>query len=108
MHRPLANPRAVFEKHIRGRAVLYLDTNAWSDLSEAKTPDAVAARQQLADAHARDVLVCPVAFCTITELLKRQPNADSVAQAQLMDSFSNGVSYRATRYIRDLVHANFY
>lgn len=102
MRRSLAEPRKIYEERVRGRAVLYLDTNAWSDLSEAKTTDAEVARDLIKTAHAGARIVCPVSFSTITELLKRDVNPDSLAQAALMDLLSDGISYRATRHVRDL------
>lgn len=97
----MTTPQEVYASRVEGRKVVYLDTNAWSDITEGQTDDARAARELAVDARSRDLAIFPLAFPTINELLNREINSDSVAQADMMDQLSNGVSFRGLAHIRD-------
>src|SRR5205085_1838895 len=88
------DPKIIYAERVAGRRTIYLDTNAWSDLSERRTTDAKRAYGAAFAAHSRGLTVFPLAFATITEVLKREVNADSEAQVKLMDELSRGVSLR--------------
>jgi hypothetical protein len=102
VHRYVAVPSTIYANRVQGKTAIYLDTNVWSDLSEEATDDARVARQLLLDAHWRGAVVCPLAFPTITELLKRAINADSMRQGDLMDVLSGGVTFRGPAHIREV------
>lgn len=84
------------------RAIIYLDTNAWSDLSERKTAKAEEANARALDAHAKGRAIFPLSHSTIAEFLKRDVNDDSREQAYLMDQLSDSVTLRNGQHIRDL------
>src|ERR1043165_2149449 len=84
-----------------GNVAIYLDTNAWSDLTEGTTSDAQNALSLARAARSRAIAIFPLGFATITELLKREINADSIVQAELMDILSAGVAFRGTPRIAD-------
>jgi hypothetical protein len=100
--RSVASPERIFAERVAGKTVIYLDTNAWSDLSEAKTRDAGIARDLALQACSAGVAIFPLSTATITELLRRDINADSMAQAELMDTLSCGVAFRGHSHVRDL------
>lgn len=102
IRRAVATPEQVFGKRVCGRKVIYLDTNAWSDLAEVKTDDARFARDLALKAVEARLAIFPVSFSTITELLRRDVNPDSIAQAELMDTLSDGVAFRGNPHVRDL------
>ena len=82
IRRAVATPEQVFDERVCGRKVIYLDTNAWSDLAEAKTDDARFARALALKAVEARLAIFPVAFSTITELLRRDVNPDSIAASR--------------------------
>jgi hypothetical protein len=82
--------------------VIYLDTNAWSDLTERATDAARRAYDAAGALHNAGVTVFPLAYATITELLKREVNEDSTSQAEVMDVLSRGVCLRGDPHVRDL------
>ena len=102
MFRFTVDPKIIYAERIKGRHVIYLDTNAWSDLSERRTDAATRAYAATVRAHAEGLTVFPLSYATITELLKRDVNADSLRQADLMDILSRGVSLRGDPHVRDL------
>ena len=102
MFRFTVDPRIIYAERVKGRHAIYLDTNAWSDLSERRTDAATRAHAAAARAHADGATVFPLSYATITELIKRDINADSLAQADLMDVLSRGVTLRGDPHVRDL------
>jgi len=102
MRRQIVDPKRVYAEHVFGRCSVYLDTNAWSDLSETRTDAARAAYDLALTAQSRGCAVFPLSYPTITELLKRDDNADSRRQTELMDTLSSGVSLRGGTHVRDI------
>lgn len=96
------DPKLIYDERVKGRRSIYLDTNAWSDLSERGSSAAERAYVAAARAHVADLTLFPLAYATITELIKRDVNDDSVRQAELMDFLSRGVSLRGDPHVRDL------
>jgi len=102
MYRPIADPKRVYAERVVGKRTIYLDTNAWSDLSEGRSAVAQTTRDLALRAHMRGLAIFPLSYPTITELLKRQENADSRHQIDLMDTLSSGVTLRGGAHVRDL------
>lgn len=96
------NPRSIFAERVRGRRSIYLDTNAWSDLSEQRSKEAREASAAAQVAHVAGLTVFPLAYATITEMIKRDANPASLRQIDLMDQLSLGVSLRGHLHVRDL------
>lgn len=102
MFRFSVDPKIIYAERIKGRRSIYLDTNAWSDLSERRTDTACRAYDAAAKAVLADTTVFPLAYATIIELLKRDVNDDSSHQADVMDVLSRGVTLRGYPHVRDL------
>jgi hypothetical protein len=100
-YRAVADPAQVYRERVQGNVAIYLDTNAWSDLTEGTTSDAQNALSLARAARSRAIAIFPLGFATITELLKREINADSIVQAELMDILSAGVAFRGNTRIAD-------
>jgi hypothetical protein len=102
MERLAATPRKVFSERVGERVTIYLDTNAWSDLSEGRTDDAREALKLALRAHSRGLAIFPLACATVTEVLKREVNVASRHQSDVMDALSSGVILRNDAPVRDL------
>src|SRR5947207_4812335 len=99
---PVGTPSEVYHAHIRGRRVLYLDHNIWIDFADRKTSLADEVLDLARLAVNAGLLVCPVSYPALTELLKQGKNVSSTRQAHVMDALSCGVSMRAERHVIDL------
>lgn len=98
----IADPRAVFDDHVKGRRSIYLDTNVWIDLAEGGS-DVARETLSLARLVQRSGLaIFPLSYASITEFLKQPPRRRLLVQAHIMDELSEGVSFRAWRHIRAL------
>ncbi|HEX7709266.1 MAG TPA: hypothetical protein VF701_22620 [Thermoanaerobaculia bacterium] len=102
MFRFTVDPKIIYAERVKGRHVIYLDTNAWSDLSERRSDAAIRAYAAAVRAHTDGLTIFPLSYATITELLKRDVNADSLQQSDLMDLLSRGVTLRGDPHVRDL------
>jgi hypothetical protein len=102
MHRFSVDPALIFRERVEGRRRIYLDTNAWSDLSEGRTTSARRAYDLALSLHHVDATVFPLGYPTIAELIRREINADSARQAEVMDLLSRGVCLRGYDHVIDL------
>jgi hypothetical protein len=88
------DPRRVFEERIGNRKIVYLDTNVWIDLREAKNADALQCLESCLRSVEEGRAIFPVSFASISEL-HDNPSADArTKQADLMDSLCLGVALR--------------
>lgn len=97
----VADPEEVYRTLVGARRVLYLDHNVWIDLADRKSSLAQEVFELARMAVDVGVLICPVSYPSITELLKQGKNASSMRQAHTMDALCVGVSIRAERHVID-------
>lgn len=97
----IVSPEETYRTFVAGRHSLYLDHNVWIDLADGKTALAVDLFELAKLAVNSGLLICPVSYAAMTELLKQGRNASSMRQAHVMDALCRGVSMRAERYIID-------
>lgn len=90
------DPQVIYCERVEGGHAIYLDTNAWSDLAERRSDAAIRVYDAVRVAHQASSTVFPLSYASITELIKREVNDDSVRQAELMDVLSRGVACEAT------------
>jgi hypothetical protein len=98
----VADPLAVFAERVVGRYVIYLDTNVWIDLVEGKSQVTREALEYARIAQRAKIATFPLAYASITELLKQPLGDTSRRQGHLMDELSDGVSLRGPGQIRAL------
>jgi hypothetical protein len=108
----LVDVRDVYERHVRGKLLVYLDTNVFINLTRQKptidSSDAVACLAACRRAKASGRVLFPLSHALISELLEQklsdEPTSRTghLARAALMDELSDGVSFRATHHIYDL------
>lgn len=102
MRRAFIRPSSVYEERVKHSRTVYLDTNIWSDLSEAKTGTAQEALRLATELVISRRVIFPLSYALVTEFLKRERNIDSERQADLMDLLSDGVTFRGWKHILDL------
>jgi hypothetical protein len=95
-------PRTIYQDLVATRRVLYLDHNVWIDLADGTTAGARETLELATLAVNAGLLVCPVSYPAMTELLKQGKTRSSIRQAHVMDALCSGVSMRAERHIIDL------
>ena len=82
---------------LRGRSVLYLDTNHWVNLrhvvlrSSNERPGYREVIEVLNSLRKAQRICCPVSFALFQELMKQSDPATRLASARLMDQMSGGV-----------------
>ena len=101
VRRLLVDPRRIYALHVKGRQLVYLDTNAWSELSKGATEAARAAHTLAVEAFDAGRALFPVSNATVGEFLKREVSFDSRRLAVVMDWLSNGVTLRGEQHVRD-------
>lgn len=94
--------RDVFHGLVKGRKVIYLDTNIWVELADGKTEEARRCLAECESAVREGSSIFPVSFASVSEVFDQPPNAHPLRQAQIMDRLSLGVTFRAERQIRAL------
>ena len=92
----------MFQAHIAGRRVIYLDNNIWIDFVEGKSAVARETLELARIAQRSPVAIFPLAFASITELLTQALGDNSRRQGHLMEELSDGVSLRGPGQIRTL------
>jgi hypothetical protein len=87
MVKPL-DPERIWTTHAQGRSVIYLDTNIWVRLTDARTPEARECLSACRDAVDAGQAIFPLSFASISEVLQQPPNAPQGIPS------ANGVSLR--------------
>jgi len=98
----VVRPREVYEAKAANRLVVYLDSNIWIDLAEARTSLAVEALELARLAQTSGTAIFPLSYPAVTEFIRQQVNATSRRQGHIMDDLSEFVSFRGEAFIRDL------
>jgi hypothetical protein len=98
---PAVDIAGVYER-IKGRRLIYFDNNVWIDLAEAKTDDAAESLRLARVAREAGLVVFPVSYPAVIELLRQPVTPTSRLQAELMDELSEGLTIRAERHVVDL------
>ena len=99
LSRRLFEPSAIFQAHVHGRGVVYLDTGPWIDLADQKTPESRECLALCRNGIAQKKLIFPVSFASISELIDQPPEANPINQAKIMDELSEGVTFRSAETI---------
>src|SRR5687768_16319592 len=95
-------PQTVYDEHVAGRAVIYLDTNVWIDLAQERTELARAVKAAALEAQARRNVIFPVSYPAASELMKQHVTSASRREAVVMDELSECVSFRAMHHVREI------
>lgn len=97
----LANysPEKIYENHVRGRVVIYLDTSIWIELSDSKTSEAKKCLETCLIAQNKKAAIFPLSCASISELLEQENGDSRTQQARIMDILSEGVTFRPSEEI---------
>lgn len=98
----LAVPREIYASRVATRAVVYLDSNVWIDLAEARTSVAEDTLALARLAQTSGTAIFPLSYPAVIEFLRQKENAVSLRQGRIMDELSEFVSLRGEAFIRDL------
>lgn len=101
------NPEEVYNKEIIGRKILYLEHNIWIDLCAMNTVESKKLYQIILALQEHDMIIIPLSYSLISELLSQPHEADRKKRITLADQLSNGMTFRAYRSIlsAELVNA---
>lgn len=97
--RPLVHHESVYDEHVRGRVLIYLDNNVWIDLVEGRSEEDRACRRACEAAVEDGHALFPLTGASIEELLDQPPEAHPARQADLMDYLSQRVCFRAGKHV---------
>jgi hypothetical protein len=95
----LVNPHEIYSCHVESRRVVYLDTNIWIRLTDARTQLSRECFTLCREAVRSGAVIFPLSYASISELLHQPPDAPREIQANLMDELSLGITFRSTAII---------
>jgi hypothetical protein len=93
---PTFDPESRPPPELTSRRLIYLDTNAWIELAEKKRDFA----ERCAGAVEDGIVLFPLSYPTISELIEQPVAAQRRAVAELMDRLSGGVTFRPFETVR--------
>ncbi|MCE7890789.1 MAG: hypothetical protein DYH12_14025 [Sorangiineae bacterium PRO1] len=96
------DPKKIYAEHVDGRRVIYLDSNIWIDLRDAKTDEARACREACGLAVDEGRAIFPLSYGSISEVMHNPSKEARERQADLMDALSLGVTFRAPHVVHAL------
>ncbi len=96
----LLDERAIYARYVKGKTLVYLDTNLWIRLSHGNTPEDRECLAVCRAVRASGQVIFPLSYALWSELLNQQPTPSMRARAKLMDELSDGISFRDTGEIR--------
>jgi len=102
------NPRKIFAEHVQGRKLVYLDQNAWIELRDAKSPEAVRCLEVCRESVEHRQVIFPLAFPIVTEAIEIGDLETRLRHADLLDSLSTGITFRAPPVLFGLEAQNAY
>src|SRR5437764_5552694 len=94
--------QAIYEERVAHRAVVYLETNIWIDLAQARTELAVETIELARLAQKSRTAIFPVSYASVTEFLRQGVNVVTRRQGHLMDDLSEFVTFRSLPFIADV------
>jgi len=98
----LEGERAAFERFVAGRAIVYLDTDAWIALSKGQDDGAKRCRQEATDAVRKGRLIFPLSYASCSEIVQQSPGDSRTVRIRLMQELSRGVAFRAISAVRKI------
>lgn len=93
------NPHEIWHRHVKARRVVYLDTNIWVCLTDARTQLSKECLPLCREAVQSGAVIFPLSYASISELLDQPPDAPREIQAALMDELSLGITFRDAHLI---------
>ena len=88
-------PRQVYATRVGDRKLVYLDHNAWIELRDATTPSARSCLEVCRKSVTEGRAVFPLALPAISEATEIADKETRLRHADLLDSLSNGVTFRS-------------
>jgi len=96
------------QEGIKGRTLIYLDTNHWINLRHVILNSRHAQKEYTKILHVLDELaqrrrvLCPISFPLFLELMKQTDMETRAATAELMQAFSGGVCFQVPHWLEEL------
>lgn len=97
--RQVHDHRTIFATQVGQRKLVYLDHNAWIELRDLKTAEAVACLAACRWAVERQKVIFPLAYPAISEAIEIGDRTTRLLHADLLDSLSNGITFRSKRVL---------